>query len=409
MDCSNWKKSTNFKRIVKSCGGLPRCLEYLSIILAKESNLYSQPFVGSTSYFDQLVVSLSTAYKFHEQERRFGGRENIKVVLAMTVNALIVTPGTKLHPKKVNDTLIDITIEDVMKEGVIFVIPTGNDAKSYKVFLPLVFIHCLNMAFGIFNLRFDEVVKKDWNWKSFEEWDCKYQLIKNNSWLWLSELPTLEHRTDLSTLYACDHIDSRNKQLLLCEILDVAYEKKTFLVKDTENPGSPQGTILTDIGEIPSASFTSYSFRCCTNNPSVDCRVFHQPQKNDKVQKPWLICKQYKHSGTGAKLSLDKMNKSYIQWDKRMRNFFPTYRCFYVLITNQPIEEDDLKQFTNRFCVSVVCKNNFGSYCALGFSVYSVFDDDLNQQEEEMFIGVNEITPFQNFTEIDEMITEDKQ
>jgi len=212
IDCSNWLQHKGFKRLIKSCGGLPRCLDYLCAIIMKNPMQFEMPFTGPKSYFDQLVSSISTAYKFDDHERMFGGMDNLTVVIAMTINAVIVTLETKLYPKIVKDKPIEVTIEDVMKEGVIFIIPSAFHDGSYKVILPLVFLHCLNSKYAIFPYRLDEIFEKNWVWESFKEWDCKYQHIKNNSWFWLSKLPNIQNfHTNLGTLYSCKHPDSRDK------------------------------------------------------------------------------------------------------------------------------------------------------------------------------------------------------
>jgi hypothetical protein len=295
-----------------------------------------------------------------------------------------------------------------MKEGVIFIIPSAFHDGSFKVILPLVFLHCLNSKYAIFPYRLDEIFEKNWEWKSFEEWDCKYQLIKNNAWLWLSRLANIQNfRTDLGTLYSCKHPDSRYKQLSLCDILDIAQETEHFLKKDINKTNLPQNTISTNLGQISKEYFIRFSFRCCAGNPSVDSRVYYKELQNDEIQKPWMICKQYKHSVKNTKLSLEKMNKAYFAWEKRIDGYIDYYRCFYVLITNQFIDQNDIDEFEKRKSVAVVCRNNFGSYCPIGFSVYSIFDDDPYQLEEEMLTAVDEInisSTFLNNIEDEQMI-----
>jgi len=175
-------------------------------------------------------------------------------------------------------------------------------------------------------------------------------------------------------------------------------ETNQFLSKSLDKPAKPTNFISTNIGPISLHKFATYSFRCALNNPSVDSRVYRIASPGDENQTPWLICKQLKHSNSNkAKMSITEVIKAYHKWEARMVGFYDSYRCIYVLITNRSIDQEDLKSFQQmenyRYC-AVVCKENFGEYCTSSFSLYSIFDDDTNQQAQEMNFGeIKDIFP----------------
>eukprot|EP01124_Arcella_intermedia_P021706 TRINITY_DN308_c0_g2_i13.p1 TRINITY_DN308_c0_g2~~TRINITY_DN308_c0_g2_i13.p1 ORF type:complete len:781 (-),score=117.95 TRINITY_DN308_c0_g2_i13:15-2357(-) len=382
---SRWIQQSNFKRLVKCCGGLPRCLKLLQSILKKNS--FDYPLPNSDTYFGELVQKLFKIYKFQEQLPIFGCLDNLQVVIALAVNAIRVPLELELYN--------DVTIEDIMKKGVILL--RSSKRGGFKVVLPMVYIHCLNISFNIFPILFEQVFKKPWDWQDFENWDCDYQLIKNNTCFWLSNmtfglkpnknnkkplfvLPKI--RTTLGTLFNCKNIH-QEKEIQLCEIRSVALEKKQFLAKSMQKP---QILIDTNIGQIEQQDFKYYSFRCLAGNPSVDARVFYEATSNDKNQKPWMVCRQFKHRmNNETKMSFEQILSNYRAWSENTTPYFDSYRCFYVLITNQQVDDSVIDQVTKRLPeMSVVYYQEFGKYCPLTFSLYSIFDDDKDQVKEEM-------------------------
>jgi hypothetical protein len=274
----------------------------------------------------------------------------------------------------------NLTVEDVMKEGVVLL--RNSKRGGYKVVLPMVYIHCLNTSFQIFPTRFDVVFKKQWHWAEFEDWDCQYQLIKNNTCLWLNNL-LKDFQTDLGTLFNCKN-QNREKLIQLSEIQSIAYEAAQFL--KTKITASPQKEILSNLGTIPEKDFKFYSFRCATGNPSVDSRIFYEATPNDKIQKPWMVCRQYKHSvRDNLKLSGSDITEFFLDWKSRVCGHYDQYRCFYVVITNTIVSDDDIEMVSKYPEMSLICKKNFGKYCPLSFSIYSIFDDDPNQTKEGHF------------------------
>jgi len=298
--------------------------------------------------------------------------DNLKQIIALSINAIFVPLDMKLFN--------DRTIEDIMKVGIVFLSPTKNEGL-YHIVIPLVILHCWNITWNFFPVSFDLPLKKNWNWSSFETWDCAYQLIKNNTCYWLTLLP-INFKTDLARLYNSKSGWKEN-QIQLCEIRSTVQEQKQFLVKSRI---APEETILTNLGSIQCSEFVHYSFRCLTGNPAVDCRTFHLPHWTDHKHKPWMICKQYKHSiNSNANISKETIDSAYKDWIDRISVDQIKYRCVFVFITNQKIEASLIEEYAmQKPLLIIICKSNFGEYCPITFSAYSIFDDDKDQEEEEL-------------------------
>lgn len=374
-----WQKQMSFKRLIKCCGGIPRFLEYVSKLLEKEDK--DKPLSGTDVIFQNLSVSLSRAYKFENILDYIGGDLNIfKQIIALSINAIPITQTMKLK---------DTTIEDIVKTGIVFISPTQNDDTGYYYFvIPLIILYCWNITWKIFPVSLDLLLKKDWDWKSFESWDCSYQLVKNNSCYWLTQISD-NFKANLALLYNSMG-ELKHQQIHLCEMKDLVVEGKQFLKADGES--HPENIITTTSGmTINSSDFVFYSFRCLTGNPSVDGRTFHLPHESDKNEKAWMICKQYKHSTQNKKISVDTINNSLTDWKKRIRNYEENFRCVLVIVTNERMTAQEIEEFQQKEPNLIInCLSNFGYYCPITFSAYSIFDDDEDQTVEELLFRLPE-------------------
>src|SRR4051794_32382711 len=103
-------------------------------------------------------------YKISEWSEKAGGFANLKKVIAFCVGRKHVQLQTKIG---------DVTIvDDVMKEGIIFLQPTRPDGSSfYWIVLPQLTLHLVNTSTFAYPINFLDPLQEVWNWKKFEDFE----------------------------------------------------------------------------------------------------------------------------------------------------------------------------------------------------------------------------------------------
>jgi len=300
------------------------------------------------------------------EKKYFGGFEGLKKVISICITKKRVSLETQ-----VNDNL---TIEDIQKNGVIFLQPIGSsDTDTFYVVIPLIILDRLNTAFFIWNeISLLDPLKGVWNWNRFEEWECVFELIKNNAAVWAESIDS-----PVSFFYTSAS-QRADEQWTLCQMEAVVHEQHQFLAEGAQ----PTEIIKISSGRtIKGEDLTKYSFRCAPGNPLVDSRVFRNG-KNSGL--PWMICKQTKHSiETKNSLSLTQLEKAYEKFKVKMEPYWNSYCVFYVLITNRTMSIEDTNKFiVTHHNVCIINKKNFTEYYPTTFSSYSIFDD-IDEDDED--------------------------
>jgi hypothetical protein len=327
-------KNARFRRFVMSLGGLPRLLELFADAINSWANEHGFEDIDQMLSNAQITLSLNleSAYKISTWVAKFGGLERlgwvIKVCVAGTeVDLSYVVPGGKadrlaylgqkaiayeqlgntgrsqknaekairLHGKVTQaPSLADssnvgiITIEDIMKEGVIFLKNvSGSLQAGYYIVIPQIILHMLNCRYNFIPLNLLEPLEGVWNWKKFENFESKLEAVKSTI------MSKVYDTTSFGGYYWIE--GKRESDVFSLLTLEVATELHQFLPKEGGVAQVPH-TILTDKGAITGDDIYKYSFLCAPGTPSADSRVFRKANPDDMNQTPWMIVKQMKHS-----------------------------------------------------------------------------------------------------------------
>lgn len=155
-------ESLGFFRLIGCCGGIPRLpyilnlsfrildyfVETCSAISFPEPAQVDQVIEASIpTIVTSLISRINALYKVDDWLLYFGKtdgnrRANLKVVLAYAITRRPVTLSTTLP----ND---GFTIEDVMKEGIIFLDPVDSASGNYHVLIPHILLQLLNVNFKV--------------------------------------------------------------------------------------------------------------------------------------------------------------------------------------------------------------------------------------------------------------------
>jgi hypothetical protein len=170
--------SLRMRRLVACCGGIPRILEYLqkaisavptNTIPPKELPAYLSTCVGNLS--SSLILKIEGLYKVSEWNAKFGSFNNLKFLLACVITQRSVRRDTALPD--------NATVEDVEKEGVIFLKPASFGA--YVVTIPQLILHMLNLANIVFpDINLLDPLSEAWDWNRFEEFEVHFDALKNS-------------------------------------------------------------------------------------------------------------------------------------------------------------------------------------------------------------------------------------
>lgn len=349
----NLQDTPEIRRLIISCGGVPRILDFLAEELNNCSGVYQVPTI-----LKNLETNLESWYKIKTNVKsNFGTAEQVKEIIAISL--------TRQEINLENISPVDgLTWENLMIRGSVYIFQN-------RIIFPPIVASMLSDALYLFDIDLLEPVKKDWNWKRFESAEPIIDAVKTNIFAsaGFKEIEISKFYGDLCSPGLI------GKKMSLQKV-EVANETHQFL---------PVNKIRATVVESEVGNFMKndeklfeYSFLCHTGNPGVDSRIFRKSSLDDTIKTPWMICKQTKHTIDNiTSLTELYLEEQYRQWRGLKIPLQENFRAPFVLFSNRNCTESDIRKFLNNHTGAIViCKANLNLYLPTVLSCFMDMDEE---------------------------------
>lgn len=306
-----------------------------------------------------LMTALESWYKIKTSwQSNFGTVDQIQKILAYSITQ---QPINNLDD---NSPVEGRSWRSLMVTGAIYVICINS---SFRIIWPPIVASMLSDSLYLFEIDILFPVKAEWNWKVFEEHEPYIDAVKTN--LLISAGYTEIEISKLYSEFCSPPLKSKRVQL---QNLTVAKETSQFLPMRSYTISSDKGNFRFDDDDL-----YKYSFLCQNGNPSIDSHVFRKCSSDETNDlRPWMICKQTKHSIESSTLTGDYLEGEFKKWQKFREPFNNKFRVPYILFSNRNCSRMDVESFVNKHAgVMVICRANLNSYLPTVLSCFAYFDD----------------------------------